>query len=462
MHGVRVWLLLIAYSVFVSQLSAQFTFSVTTTGFSDTAVIYLKKYYGRSELIIDSIRGNRQAEFHIYTQQPVNGLYFIEAGPKAKAVLMVNTAEKLSVQIDYKGLTNGTIGIANSPENYAYHQLVTAYLSYDSALYTTLAIKVNEFNAPYIAALQAKSNRLIAVQQQMNLFIARFQQQYKATYSAATLAPLLLLPIMDTAHSDYDYYPAFLFRHFWDNTNFSQPELLNHFLFSEQLKNYFRHWVPKYDYAIKEAIDTLQKKAAANPQVLQYINTYLLRNFLKSNAEDLALYVNRNSPEPCGLNLSEAELKKFETLKSLAEGATVPNITLPNPDNNLVNLLQTAANNKLTIVLFWAAHCGKCRAELPMLQQLYQKYRSRGLEVYAINLDENKFNWRDAMQEFSLDWVNVTDPEPLKDSKLLEQFNIQHTPSLFLIDPRGTIVSKEVYGNALSQKVAQLLPPDKK
>ncbi|HRP39510.1 MAG TPA: TlpA disulfide reductase family protein [Chitinophagales bacterium] len=460
----RTGLLLITCLVYCCKVSAQqFTLSVNTIGFSDTTWVYLKKYYGRSEVIVDSIKGNSQTFFHVNTQHPINGLYVIETPPNHKAELIINVSEKPSVQIDYNQLKNGIIGIAHSPENEAYQQLVTAYLAYDSAFYTAWAIKANEFDTAYLAALQAKSSRLMRVQQQMNAFVDQFTQQHKGTYSATTLAPLLRLPLMDTVHTNYDYYPAFLFRHFWDNTNFLNTELLCHFLFSELLKKYFRHWVPKYENSIKEAIDTLQLKAAANQEVLQYINTYLLRNFLKSNAEDLALYVNKNAnTEACELNLSEAEKKKFERLKSLSVGQNVPEILLPNIENNKTSLTKSVTANKATILLFWSSHCGKCRVELPQIQALYQKYKTQGLEVFAVNIDENKFNWRDAVSEFKLDWINVTDEGKIADSKVLEQFNIQHTPSLFLIAKNGKIFSKEIYGKVLEKNVQMLLSPSNK
>ncbi len=434
----------------------QFSFKVITKGFSETDIVYLKKYQGKEEIIVDSVRGNQNTHFKVNSAHPVIGLYFITASKNESAEFIINPAEKIIVEIEKNSLKSGALSITGSVENEAYEKFVAAYLAYDSSFYRNAAAKFDEFDAKFISKHKAKSENLMKVQQDLNDFVTKLEKEYTNTYTANTLSALVNLPVLSSTNA-YDNYPAFLFRHFWDNAELNSPELLNHFLLNEQLKNYFRHFVPKNQDSIKVAIDVLQSKASGNAEILNYINSFLLRNFLKSNAEDLALYVNSKNSESCNLNLSPAEMKKFETLKSLSIGSIVPEVLLPDVSNKKISLKELAEKNKATIVLFWSSHCGKCRAELPFIQQLYNKYHNSGLEVYAINLDENKFNWRDAIKEFNLDWINVTDEGKLADSKVLEQFNIQHTPSVFILDSSTTILAKEIYGKALQKKIELLL-----
>ncbi len=435
----------------------QFSFKLTTKDFAETDIVYLQKYHGRDELVIDSVKGNRSATITINTTYGIEGLYFLSAGRNASAEFILNSTEKINIEVSKGGLENGRLGISGSNENEAYEKFVTRYLAYDSAFYRTATIKVDEFDALLITRLKKKTNDMLAIEQGFISSVDALERQYPGTYTVKVLGPLAAHTAW-SSNAGYDNYPAFLFHHFWDKASFAYPSVLNHFLLNEQLKNYFRYFVPKNQDSIKVAIDLVLSKTAASPDVNAHVNSFLLRNFLKSNAEELVLYVNsKNTTEACGLNLSPTEMKKFEALKSLSVGATVPDAFLNNLESNKVSLKTTAAAHKVTVVLFWASHCGKCRAELPYLKELYQKYKAQGLEVYAINIDENKFNWREAVQEFGLTWINVTDEGRLKDSKLLAQFNIQHTPSLFVIDAKGAIVDKEVYGTTLGNKLAELL-----
>ncbi|MBX2908653.1 MAG: AhpC/TSA family protein [Chitinophagales bacterium] len=439
----------------VNSIAQTFSLSVTTKGFSDSDIVYIKKYHGRDEITIDSIQGNRS------TSTPLSsfGLYFIFYEKNASAEFIFSK-ENLKLEVSKNALKAGKITLTNSKENSAYERFVNCYLLYDSAFYKHCNYRPNEFEPNFIAKVTQKSNSLSIIRKSFNDSIERISKQYPNTFTTNILCKATKLPTMN---NNYDYYPAFLFRHFWDSIPLNDETILNHFLLNEQLKNYFRNFVPKNEDSLKVAIDIVQEKAKENAAVLSYVNSFLLRNFLKSNAEDLALYVNKNSnTEACELNLSEAEKKKFERLKSLSVGQNVPEILLPNIENNKTSLTKSVTANKATILLFWSSHCGKCRVELPQIQALYQKYKTQGLEVFAVNIDENKFNWRDAVNEFKLDWTNVTDEGKIADSKVLEQFNIQHTPSLFLIAQNGKIFAKEIYDKALEKNVQMLLSSSNK
>lgn len=441
----------------VNAKAQAFTLSVITSGFSNSDVVYLKKYHGREETTIDSIQGNRNAMFQLSSF----GLYFVSYEKSASAEFIFSR-ENLKAEVSKDALTAGKITLSNSKENNAYEKFVNCYLSYDSAFYKHCSFKLNEFNPNFIVEATEKSNSLLSIQKAFHDSVRVVKKLYPNTFAANILCAVASLPTMPK-NQGYDYYPAFLFRHFWDSIPLNDETILNHFLLNEQLKNYFRHFVPKNKDSLKVAIDIVQGKAKENVAILSYVNSFLLRNFLKSNAEDLVLYVNRNSnTEACELNLSEGEKKKFERLKSLSVGQNVPEILLPNIENNKTSLTKSVTANKATILLFWSSHCGKCRAELPQLQALYKNYKTQGLEVFAVNIDENKFNWRNAVSEFKLDWINVTDEGKIADSKVLEQFNIQHTPSLFLIAKNGKIFSKEIYGKVLEKNVQMLLSPSNK
>lgn len=450
-------LLLCLVCCVVNSNAQTFRLSVTTKGFSDSDIVYIRKYHGREEVNIDSIQGNKSTTIALSSF----GLYFIFYEKNASAEFIFNR-ENLKVEVSKDALKVGKITLSNSKENNAYERFVSCYLLYDSSFYKHCNSKPNEFSPNFIAEVTQKSHLLSTIQKSFNDSAKAIKKQHPNTFTSEILCAATTLPTMNSSYN-YDYYPAFLFRHFWDSIPLNDNNILNHFLLNEQLKNYFRYFVPKNSDSLKIAIDIVQEKAKKNTVVLNYVNSFLLRNFLKSNAEELTMYVNRNSgTEACELNLSEAEKKKFELLKSLSVGQKVPEISLPNTENIKVSLFKTAEKNKLTLVLFWSSHCSKCRAELPQIQALYKKYKTQGFDVYAVNIDENKFNWRDAINEFKLDWTNVTDEGRIADSKVLELFNIQHTPSLFLIDKNGKIITKEIYNNTLVKIVEEILSSSNK
>lgn len=434
----------------------QFSFKVITKGFTDGEKLYLSKYHGREEILIDSVSGSGQKEFKIKTPLPIRGLYLVHASKNALAELIISPDEELIVEVDKAQLSQGKITIHNSAENNAYADFAESYFKYDMVFNVLASERYGEFDAKYITKLKSRTTKMAEAQLEFYLNLGVTQRIYPRSYVTDVLMPLVDVPvIVNEDYSDkYDNYHAFLFHHFWDNAKLDDEEVLNHFLLNEMLKNYFRHFVPKNPDSLKVAIDYVLDKSAGNEKVQAHMRAFLLRSFMNSNADDLTAYImNKGDGETCGLNLSPEELKKLEAIKSLDIGMVAPNVSLPDVNQQKITLSEVYGANKLTAVVFWTAHCSACKAELPQLKQLYEQYKQQGFQVYAINLDENKFNWRDALDKYQFAWVNVTDDVPLKDSKVLPQFNVSRTPTVYLLNNKGLILCKNKFGDSLREEV---------
>ena len=93
----------------------------------------------------------------------------------------------------------------------------------------------------------------------------------------------------------------------------------------------------------------------------------------------------------------------------------------------------------------------------PPLHDIYQSYKLQGLAVYSINLDENKFLWRDYLTENKFKWVNVTDIGQLSQSEIIKQFHVYRTLSILVIDGKGKILAKDIFGADLQLLVERLV-----
>lgn len=111
---------------------------------------------------------------------------------------------------------------------------------------------------------------------------------------------------------------------------------------------------------------------------------------------------------------------------------------------------------KYVLVDFWASWCGPCRAENPNVLEAYNRYKSKNFTVIGVSLDDNKANWQKAIQEDQMPWTQVSDLKGFKNEIGL-YYGIMSIPTTFLIDPDGKIIAKNLRGESLLEKLAELL-----
>ena len=63
-----------------------------------------------------------------------------------------------------------------------------------------------------------------------------------------------------------------------------------------------------------------------------------------------------------------------------------------------------AYRGKPMIVNFWARWCGPCRVEIPELARVHDKYRTKGLVVLGIGLEDKAESVRDFMKAYDMDY----------------------------------------------------------
>lgn len=111
---------------------------------------------------------------------------------------------------------------------------------------------------------------------------------------------------------------------------------------------------------------------------------------------------------------------------------------------------------KIILLEFWASWCAPCRQENPELVKTYITYREKGFEVLGISLDHVKDSWIRAIEKDGLIWENVSDLNGYS-SPICLVYNVGAIPDNFLIDQSGFIVARNLRGDDLKNKLAELL-----
>ncbi len=141
---------------------------------------------------------------------------------------------------------------------------------------------------------------------------------------------------------------------------------------------------------------------------------------------------------------------------NIAVGKMAPEITLPNISGQTRVL--SSLRGKVVLLDFWASWCGPCRKENPNVVAVFNKYNSKGFDVFSVSLDENKFAWEAAIKKDGLVWNNhVSDLGGWK-SAVVPIYEIESIPFPVLIDKEGKIVAmgESLRGDGLENELKKL------
>lgn len=117
------------------------------------------------------------------------------------------------------------------------------------------------------------------------------------------------------------------------------------------------------------------------------------------------------------------------------EGTKAPEIAIRTQSGNDFQL--SSLIGKVVIVDFWASWCGPCRLGMPFLQELYEKYKDKGLEVVGVNLDTKQENIEKFIAKLSTkpSFILLWDPKGTTPAV----YKVSGMPTTLFIDKKGTI-----------------------
>lgn len=96
--------------------------------------------------------------------------------------------------------------------------------------------------------------------------------------------------------------------------------------------------------------------------------------------------------------------------------------------------------------------------ENPNVVALYKKYHDKGFEVFSVSLDANAEQWKKAIAKDGLIWKNHGCDFGGWNSAPAQQYHIESIPSTYLLDKTGKVIAKNLRGEALAAKLAELFP----
>ncbi len=151
---------------------------------------------------------------------------------------------------------------------------------------------------------------------------------------------------------------------------------------------------------------------------------------------------------------TERQARQQANWKEIAENAATGFIDIELPDNKNTNRKLSDLTGKVILLDFSAFESRESVQYTFALREIYNKYASRGFEIYQVSLDRNKMLWENAVD--NLPWICVRAING-PNTVYATTYNVTSIPSYFLIDRQGDIVGRDMNLQTLEKEIEKRL-----
>ncbi|MBM3420475.1 MAG: AhpC/TSA family protein [Bacteroidetes bacterium] len=173
------------------------------------------------------------------------------------------------------------------------------------------------------------------------------------------------------------------------------------------------------------------------------------------NLDEMEGYLKAFSPDVAATKVAVDIADRIAKLKAVSVGQKAPDFTLNDTEGTPVTLY-SKVGTKLLMLDFWASWCGPCRAVNPDKLRTYNDFKEKGFDIIAVSLDRNKEEWLKGIEEDQLPWTHVS-ALIYWDCPVRLLYGVNSIPASALIDENGVIVARNLRGQALYDKVSEIL-----
>lgn len=124
-----------------------------------------------------------------------------------------------------------------------------------------------------------------------------------------------------------------------------------------------------------------------------------------------------------------------------------------NPATSTVKFSDYVGKGKYILVDFWASWCPPCRAEIPVVAKVYEKYAGENFDVLSVAVSDKPEDTKKAAKELGVKWNSIINAQRIPG----ELYGIKYIPQIMLFGPDGKLIAYDLREDAIGEAVRKAL-----
>ena len=420
-------------------------------------VAYLGHHFATQRYVDDTANVEAGRAVFEGKKDLIEGIYFYYS-PKVYFEFIIED-QNFSIQGDAADVVSTAV-IKGSPLNEAFYGMQR--FNYEKRI-ASEQIRAALDSTASLEEKQMANEKLNSIQDE----IKAYQNQLQAEYPNTLLDRLIRLmqtpeipPVpagQDSLKFRYEYYK----NHFWDGINISDPGLLRSPLLHNKIMDYLDNVVIQQADTVINEVEKLIQIAKNNDEAYRYLLISLTNKYESSpimGFDKVFVHLVDNY-----YLTNQAPWTDAETIKKLEEraasirpnfiGNSAPPFVLQDSIGTDYDLYRI--NAKYTVLYFYDPDCGHCKKSTPLLYEAYAELQTKGVEVLAICTTTDGKRWKEFINEFDLNWINLADLSSRTNVKYY--YDVRSTPTVYILDQEKKILLKKVATEDVPEIIDQLI-----
>ena len=432
--------------------------------------LYLGYYFGDKQYLKDTVQVNEKGAFVFEGEEALgHGFYLVIMAPDNNYFqLLIDDDQHFEVDTDALD-ANKKMKIEGSKENELFYNYMT-FLTEKRPAADALRKQIEEKEKA-----GEKTGKLSKELDAIDKGVSKEQERIVKDFPNSITTLLIKsqteikVPEFEGEEDDvklkrYYYYK----NHYFDNVNLADERLVRSPILFKRVNYYVDKLTRQHPDSICQSVIYMLDQMKPAEESFKYYLIHFLNQYAQSKIVGMdAVYVGlvEKYYKSGEAHWTEKEqLKKIidnaNTLKPILIGETAPDIKLEKEDKSKMSLHEVDAD--FTVLYFWDPDCGHCKKSMPKMIAFYEKYKSKGVEVFAVCTKVMKDVpkcWETIKEKDMGRWLNLTDP--FLRSKYKQIYNVKSTPRIFILDDKKEIVSKRIGAEQLEEVLTQLIEQKK-